>query len=156
MLVPLSWLKQYVDPKLPVDQLGERLSLSGLEVESVRRVGDWWDPAGLVVARVAAVRPHPNADRLVVLDLEAGGPRPEQVVTGAPNLVAFKDKPLPTDLKIPFARPGASVLDAAAQVAAGADRPRKKVQSATLRGVASAGVVCSSASWASATPTRAS
>jgi phenylalanyl-tRNA synthetase beta chain len=55
MLVPLSWLKEYVDLNLPVQKLADRLSLAGMEVEEIKREGDWWDPATLLVGQVRSV-----------------------------------------------------------------------------------------------------
>ncbi len=63
MLVPLSWLKEYVDLALPTDELAERLTLAGLEAATVHQLGDWWDPETLLVGQVTAVSPHPDADR---------------------------------------------------------------------------------------------
>ncbi len=64
MLVPISWLKEYVDLNLPTQQLADRLTLAGLNVEDIERVGDWWDPELIVVGQIVAVKAHPNADRL--------------------------------------------------------------------------------------------
>src|SRR5260370_758031 len=72
MRIPISWLKDYVDIDEPVAALAERLTLSGLEGEAVHRIGEWWDPATLLVGRVAAVRPHPAADRLAPVEVGAG------------------------------------------------------------------------------------
>ena len=75
MKVPLSWLKEYVDITLPVAELAERLTLAGLEVESVEYIGVpggndasrlAWDPQKIVVGQVLEVKPHPNAERLVL------------------------------------------------------------------------------------------
>lgn len=91
MRVPLSWLREYVDVPLPTDELAERLTLAGLEVAAVQRLGVPgsalpWDPERVLVGRVTAVEPHPNADRLVLATVEYGASRTKQVVTGAPNL----------------------------------------------------------------------
>ena len=47
MLIPLSWLKEYVDLNLPTKQLAERLTLAGLNAEGIENSADWWDPRGL-------------------------------------------------------------------------------------------------------------
>src|SRR5438132_12947952 len=91
MLVPISWLKEYVDLNMPVKQLADRITLAGLEGEGIQHAGEWWDPETIVVGRVIAVRSHPNADRLVLGDVDFGASRPEQVVTGAPNWLQYKD-----------------------------------------------------------------
>lgn len=41
MLVPLSWLKEYVDLTISADDLVDRLTLAGLEIAAIDRVGDW-------------------------------------------------------------------------------------------------------------------
>src|SRR6266566_794306 len=140
MLVPISWLKEYVDLKMPVRQLAERITLAGLEVEGIQHAGEWWDPETIVVGQVVAVRSHPNADRLVLVDVDYGAPQPEQVVTGAPNLFQYKDlEKLPT-LKVAFARTGAVLIDAYSDER---PRPKKKLKPSKIRGIASNGMVCS-------------
>src|SRR3989440_2089989 len=140
MLVPISWLKEYVDLNLPIQQLAERLTLAGLEVEGIENVGDWWDPETIVVGRIVAVKPHPNADRLVLVDVDYGASAPEQVVTGAPNLFAYKGMQNPPVLKVAFARAGAVLIDAYSDEQ---PRPKKKLKASKIRGVPSNGMVCS-------------
>ncbi len=111
MRVPLSWLKEYVDITLPVEELAERLTLAGLEVAAVEHVQvpedrPAWDPEKIVVGEVVEVRPHPNADRLTLAVVNYGGDEPETVVTGAPNI-----KVGDTGLKAPFALRGARLYD---------------------------------------------
>src|SRR6266516_4398187 len=140
MHVPLSWLKDYVDLTLPTRQLADRLTLAGLEVESTENTGDWWDPDLIVVGRLIAVRAHPNADRLVLVDVDYGGPEPEQVVTGAPNLFQYKDEEKLPVLKVAFARAGALLIDAYSDEQ---PRPKKKLKPTKIRGIPSNGMVCS-------------
>ena len=140
MLVPISWLKEYVDLNLPIQQLAERLTLAGLEVEGIENVGDWWDPETIVVGRIVAVKPHPNADRLVLVDVDYGASAPEQVVTGAPNLFAYKGMENLPVLKVAFARAGAVLIDAYSDEQ---PRPKKKLKPSKIRGVPSNGMVCS-------------
>nr|HMN30342.1 phenylalanine--tRNA ligase beta subunit-related protein [Caldilineaceae bacterium] len=140
MLVPLSWLTEYVERKAPTTALAERLTLAGLEVASVQAIGDWWDAETLVVGEVIRVQPHPNADRLVLVDVEHGAGSPQRVVTGAPNLFAFRGaSSLPT-LKVAFARNGALLVDAYSEER---PRPKKALKPAKIRGVESSGMVCS-------------
>ncbi len=144
MRVPLSWLREYVDINLPTAELAERLTLAGLAVDAIEPVGDWWDPEFIRVGEVVAVLPHPDADRLTLVDVDFGAGQVEQVVTGAPNIFAFKGKTkaegtLPT-LKAPFARSGATLLDAYSEVM---PRPFKKLKPSKIRGVLSNGMVCS-------------
>ncbi len=84
MKFTLSWLKDHLDTKASIEEITEKLSAIGLEVESVD------DPAArlgaFTIARVAEARQHPNADRLrvVQVEIEKGKPTVE-VVCGAPN-----------------------------------------------------------------------
>jgi len=144
MQVPLSWLRDYVDINLPVAELAERLTLAGLEVTALRAIGDWWDPETITVGQVMAVLPHPDADRLVLVDVDYGDDAPQRVVTGAPNLFAFRgqsfvDGTLPV-LKVAFAREGALLVDAYSDAR---PRPKKTLKATKIRGVRSAGMVCS-------------
>ena len=111
MKVPLSWLKEYVDTTLPVEELAERMTLAGLEVAAIEHVQvpedrPAWDPEKIVVGEILEVRPHPNADRLTLAVVNYGGDEPETVVTGAPNI-----KVGDAGLKAPFARRGAPLYD---------------------------------------------
>lgn len=129
MKVPLSWLKDFVDLTLDIPELAHRLTLAGLEVEEIRFVGLpippgrahglhetkvsglSWDPETIVVGEVLEVLPHPNADRLVLCRLN-DSVREHTVLTGAPNLFAFKGRgPLATPLKVAYAREGARLYD---------------------------------------------
>jgi phenylalanyl-tRNA synthetase beta chain len=139
MLVPLSWLKEYVDLTLPVEKLADRLTMAGLEVEDIQRTGDWWDPETIVVGRVVSVKPHPNADRLTLVEVDYGAGI-EQVVTGAPNLFRYKDSDSLPTLKVAFARNGAVLIDAYSDET---PRPKKKLKSSKIRGIPSNGMVCS-------------
>ena len=125
MLVPISWLKEYVDLDLPLSQIAARITLAGLEVEAIENTGDWWDPQTILVGRIVSIKPHPNADRLVLVEVDYGAGQPEQVVTGAPNLFQYKGmEPLPV-LKVAFARAGALLIDAYSDEQ---PRPKKKLK----------------------------
>lgn len=83
MRAPLSWLRDYAPLDAPVDRLATVLSELGLVVEGVEEVG-----AGLsdvVVARVLEIRPHPDADRIRLVDVDPGDGGPLQIVCGAWN-----------------------------------------------------------------------
>lgn len=139
MLVPLSWLKEYVDLTMPVEKLADRLSLAGMEVEEIKREGDWWDPTTILVGQVVSVKQHPNADRLTLVEINYGA-GVEQVVTGAPNIFEYKDAPTLPTLKVAFARNGALLIDAHSEEI---PRPKKKLKGSKIRGVPSNGMVCS-------------
>lgn len=115
MKVPLSWLKDYVDISIPITKLAERLTLAGLEVETIEYIGLpgaelEWDPDKVVVGEIRAVHPHPNADRLVLAEVEYGGPEPEVVVSGPPSLLPLRGHD-DLHLKVAFAMEGARLWD---------------------------------------------
>src|SRR5512136_1649485 len=120
MRVSLSWLAEHVAPLPPAEELARRLTAVGLEVEAVERVGARLD--GVVAARIVAAEPHPQADKLSVTRVDAGG-EPLQVVCGARNWKVGD--------RVPLATPG-TVLPGGA-----------RIERATLRGVESAGMLCS-------------
>ena len=84
MKFPLSWLKEWVDPKLEPEILGERLTAAGLEVDSVTQAGGGL--AGVCVAEVIEAGQHPNADRLSLCRVDPGNGEILEVVCGAPNV----------------------------------------------------------------------
>ncbi|WP_322513084.1 phenylalanine--tRNA ligase subunit beta [Chloroflexus sp.] len=121
MRVPLSWLREFVAVDLPVEELARRLTFGGMEVAQIHRIGVEgaplpWDPELIVVANVLEVRSHPNADRLVLADVDYGAAQPHTVVTGAPNLFPYRDQGrLTHPLKAVFAREGAQLYDGHAE-----------------------------------------
>jgi phenylalanyl-tRNA synthetase beta chain len=82
MKFTLSWLKDHLDTSASLAEIVDTLTRVGLEVESVEDPSAKYD--GFVVARVIEARQHPNADRLKICIVDAGG-EPVQVVCGAPN-----------------------------------------------------------------------
>jgi len=98
MRVPLSWLADHVDVNVSPEALADKLTFAGVEIETVDRVGE--DLAGIVTARVLEVTGHPNADKLVLVRIDAGGDD-RSVVCGAHNFA-------PGDL-VPWAAPGAKL-----------------------------------------------
>jgi len=99
MRVPLSWLAVHVDIDVSAaTTLAERLTFAGIEIETIHRVGD--DLAGVLTARVLEVSSHPDADRLVLVRIDAGG-EDRSVVCGARNFA-------PGDV-VPWAAPGAKL-----------------------------------------------
>jgi phenylalanyl-tRNA synthetase beta chain len=98
MRVPLSWLADHVDVDVSASTLAEKLTFAGIEIETIHRVGD--DLAGILTARVLEVSPHPDADRLVLVRIDAGG-EDRSVVCGARNFA-------PGDV-VPWAAPGAKL-----------------------------------------------
>jgi phenylalanyl-tRNA synthetase beta chain len=94
MRVPLSWLRDFVDVDLPLDELVLALGDLGTPVESVTEVGGGLD--GVVVARVVAIGAIEGADRIRVVQVDAGGAEPVQVVCGAWNFDVGDLVPLAT------------------------------------------------------------
>ncbi len=121
MRISLAWLNEWVDAGFDAATLASRLTMSGIEVESIEpAAGDF---QGVVVGEVLAVERHPDADKLTVCQVAGGGSALLQIVCGAPNVRA--------GMKAPLALEGAKL--------ASGDVIRK----ARLRGVESAGMLCS-------------
>ncbi|MYB83231.1 MAG: phenylalanine--tRNA ligase subunit beta, partial [Chloroflexi bacterium] len=125
MRVPLSWLAEYVPLRMPPAELAHRLTMAGLETTYDPGPGGGW--GNVVVGSVVDVRPHPNADRLRLADVDTGGGT-ATVVCGAPNVAAGQ--------KIAFARVGAVLTS-------GKTGEPVELTAAVIRGVESAGMVCS-------------
>lgn len=125
MRAPLKWLKEYVDVHVPDKEVAHRLTMAGLEVTSIERTGESWDK--ISVGQVLEIQRHPNADRLTLVTVDVGGER-RQVVCGAPNVARGQ--------KIAFAEIGARLID-------GHSGEPTLLKKARIRGVESAGMVCS-------------
>ncbi len=125
MRVPLSWLAEYVPLRMPPAELAHRLTMAGLETTYDPGPPGGWE--NVVVGYVKDVRPHPNADRLRLADVDTGGGM-STVVCGAPNVAAGQ--------KIAFARVGAVLTS-------GKTGEPMALTAAVIRGVESAGMVCS-------------
>ena len=94
MKVLLSWLRDFAPIEGDPVVLGEQLSDLGLAVEEMERLGEGLD--GVVVARVLATRPHPNADKIQLVDVDAGDGEALQIACGAFNMTAGDLVPLAT------------------------------------------------------------
>jgi phenylalanyl-tRNA synthetase beta chain len=121
MKIVESWLREWVDPDLDSNALEHQLTMLGLEVDGVDEEGDGLD--GVVVAEVLEVEKHPDADRLSVCRVNAGGEEAVDVVCGAPNVVA--------GMKSPLAVPGITLPNGV------------KLRKSKIRGVVSNGMLCS-------------
>ncbi len=84
MNVTLNWLKNYIDFELSPNELADRLTMLGVEVESVKQLGA--ELEGVVVGSVGSIKPHPNADKLVLCQVDIGETEELQIVCGAPNV----------------------------------------------------------------------
>ena len=118
MKLPLSWLKSFVNTKLSAEEIADRLTMAGLEVEEIIGGSGF---SGVVVGHVLSVEDHPNADKLHVASVDVGGEK-LQIVCGATNLKKGQ--------KVPVARVGAKLSDA-------------EITKVNLRGVDSFGMICS-------------
>lgn len=126
MKVTLNWLKQYVDFNWSPEELAERLTMLGLEVEGVQKLGGEFE--GIVVAEVVTRDKHPNADKLSLCRVNDGaGVR--QIVCGADNFKAGD--------KVPLILPGASL-----PLKPGETTPFT-IKIGKIRGVESHGMMCS-------------
>ncbi len=83
MNVSIKWLKEYVDFDLSPEALAERLLMLGMEIESIKQLGEGLDR--VVVGRINTVEKHPKADKLVLCKVDVGTGTDAQIVCGAPN-----------------------------------------------------------------------
>ena len=125
MIFSEEWLKEWIDPQMSVENLVDRLTMAGLEVDGVSPVAYSFN--GIVVGEVLSVERHSNADKLKVCKV-SDGVENYQVVCGAPNVKA--------GIKVPFARKGAEIL------IPGDSKPFK-IKAAKIRGEQSNGMLCS-------------
>jgi phenylalanyl-tRNA synthetase beta chain len=125
MKFTLSWLKEHLDTDEPLEKLADKLTMIGLEVESIEDKAKALKP--FTIARVISAEQHPNADRLRVCMVDTGdGGAPVQVVCGAPNAR--------TGLVSVFSAPGTYIPGKDITLGIG-----------TIRGVESRGMLCSAA-----------
>jgi phenylalanyl-tRNA synthetase beta chain len=115
-----QWLRTVVDPALDTEALVHTLTMAGLEVEEAAPAAPAF--TGVVVAQVLAVAPHPGAERLRVCEVDTGHGACRTVVCGAPNVEA--------GMRVPCALPGAKLPDI-------------EIRETAVRGVRSAGMLCS-------------
>jgi phenylalanyl-tRNA synthetase beta chain len=120
----LPWLKEHLDTVASLAEIVDKLTMIGLEVETVEDKAALLKP--FVIANVISAEKHPNADRLRVCMIDTGDGKPIQVVCGAPNARA--------GMKGVFSPPGTFI-------------PGKNItlEVGTIRGVESRGMLCSAA-----------
>ncbi len=127
MRVPLKWLNEFVEIEADAVELARRLTLAGLEVEKIDIIGAGWDK--VFTAYVNNIERHPDADRLVLADVQAGEHQ-LIVVTGAPNIASGQ--------KVVLALAGARLIDGHSD-----SGEYKTLKPGKIRGVMSEGMVCS-------------
>ena len=123
MKISERWLREHANPEVSSRELADRLSLAGLEAETEPMLAAL--PSGVVVGRIEQIDPHPQADRLRICQVNTGADALHTIVCGAANAAE--------GLVVPTALPGAELPNG------------MKIKSAKLRGVASAGMLCSAA-----------
>jgi phenylalanyl-tRNA synthetase beta chain len=121
MLAPLTWIREFTPVTAPVPELVAALNQLGLEVEGVEEPGR--AVAGVVVARILDVVPHPDADRIRLADIDFGSGQ-TRVVCGAPNIEP--------GMLVPYAPAGATL-------------PGGTLERRKIRGVVSDGMLLSAA-----------
>lgn len=130
MKIPISWLKHYVPIIVTLEELAHRLTMAGIEVGQITRIGEEWHRDKILIGEVTELARHPNADRLQLPTIDLGHAGTASVVCGAPNLNVGQ--------KIVFAKVGASLYN-----------PRsgklETLKKAKIRGIDSFGMICSSA-----------
>jgi phenylalanyl-tRNA synthetase beta chain len=122
MRISLNWLQELVDVTLSPEALAEMLTMAGFEVEDIEDRRTWAD--GVVVGKVLECQPHPNADKLQVCQVDIGQAEPSTIVCGAANVKA--------GLFVPVATLGTYL-----------PKIDLKIKPAKLRGIDSAGMICS-------------
>jgi phenylalanyl-tRNA synthetase beta chain len=122
MRVPLSWLREYVEVELTPEALAERLTLLGMEVQGIERIGADWQ--SVVVGELLEVMPHPHAAKLLLTRVSTAADGPAlSIVCGATNIAVGQ--------RVPVALPGA-VLPGG-----------RRIDVAPKAGVESHGMLCS-------------
>ena len=122
MKVSETWLREWCNPPLDTAGIAQRLTMAGIEVGAIEPVAEALE--NVVVARIVTTRPHPDADRLRLCEVEAApGEALLNIVCGAPNA-----RP---DLRVPLARVGARLPGGL------------HIKSSRIRGAASDGMLCS-------------
>lgn len=119
MKILYSWLKDYIDVNLTPEELEKKLNTLGIEVASITKTGA--DFEGVYAAKIEAILPHPNADKLHLVDLSAKDGA-QRVVCGAQNIAVGQI--------VPLAKVGATLRG-------------QKLTAAEIRGVVSEGMLCS-------------
>ena len=131
MIVSLEWLKDYVDINVDPQTFCDRMIMSGSNLETMEEVGN--DMEKVVVGKILKIEKHPDAEKLVVCQVDVGGQEPVQIVTGAPNVFEGAYVPVALDgSRIPGPLHGQPKKEGGTEIKAG-----------KLRGVESCGMLCS-------------
>lgn len=120
MLVPVKWLKDYVDINVDIKTFADSMTMSGSKVEAIEEMGK--EIENVVVGKILKVERHPDADKLVITQIDVGS-ETIQIVTGAANIKEGD--------YIPVAQNGSSLPGGV------------KIKKGKLRGIESNGMLCS-------------
>jgi len=120
MKISYNWLKTYIDFPYSPEKLSKKLTMAGLEVEEMNFLGQ--DLEEIIVGKVLEVKEHPNADKLVICNVDVGKEE-LQLITGAPNVKE--------GIKVPVAKSGVTLPTGL------------EIEESELRGKVSAGMICS-------------
>lgn len=130
MIVSVNWLKDYVDINVPVKEFCDRMIMSGSNIETCTSFGELIE--GVKIGKIEEIKTHPNADKLVICDVNIGSEKPLQIVTGATNLFIGAFVPVAVDnSKIPGPLHGKPKSENGVTITKG-----------QLRGVESEGMLC--------------
>ena len=131
MLVPIEWLKDYIDLDVTTEEFCDRMIMSGSNLETCEHFCE--EMENVVVGKIEKIEKHPDADKLVVCMLNVGKEEPVQIVTGAQNV--FEGALVPVALhksRIPGPLHGQPKQEGGVKITKG-----------KLRGVESFGMLCS-------------
>lgn len=131
MLVPIEWLRDYIDLDVTTEEFCDRMIMSGSNLETCEHFCE--EMENVVVGKIEKIEKHPDADKLVICSLNVGKDEPVQIVTGAPNV--FEGALVPVALhksRIPGPLHGQPKQEGGVKITKG-----------KLRGVESFGMLCS-------------
>ena len=121
MNLSMKWLNEFTKAQMPPREFAEAMTMNGSKVEGYEIEGE--KIKNVVVGKILSIEKHPDADKLVVCQVDAGEDEPIQIVTGASNL---KEGDL-----VPVAKDNSVLTDGT------------KIKKGKLRGVVSCGMLCS-------------
>ena len=127
MKISHNWIQEHLKIDLPLEKQLELLTDLGLEVEGTTSFESIKGGLkGVLVGEVISCKPHPNADRLLITQVNLGGDENVQIICGAPNVAAGQ--------KVPVATVGTTLYDA--------DGNPFEIKKSKIRGELSHGMIC--------------
>src|SRR5665647_2087187 len=130
MLVPIKWLEEYTDVNVGIQEFCDSMIMSGSNLESIEYIGKEVEEVN--VGKILSIKKHPDADRLLVAQVDVGGNAPIQICTGAMNIFEGAYVPIALDgSRVPGPLHGKEKVEGGEIIRAG-----------TLRGLDSSGMMC--------------